>query len=1636
MRFLQSLHAKVLFSAFIPGTLVLVVVAVIALFAYERTARVLVEQRDAELARMSAARLKNGLDQHASVLVELTENAFVQALDIDGVRLALDRAESQIQDFDGGVAIYNAEGIAVWSSVLSDERRAQGFPLPSEIEKVRSSEQTAYSNIFLDAATGKEAILITVPIITRSQAFAGVAAGFASIDDSILSAMYSEVLDVRPSPDGFAYLVDGNGKAIFHRQLGFIGDDFSAFSPVVSVAKGDDGALISEDRAGQTVLSGFAPVPGSDWGVITQERWANVVGPIRTSSFQVIGLLVIGALTASVGIWIFIGRALRPIRDLNQGAQRIASGDFDYTIDADTGDEVQELAQQFNTMASALRASYAELEDRVALRTRELRESEERMRAVMTGAPVMILALDREGNFTLSEGQGLQAFGMESGAWDGESILSEHQGRSPDVSNEFHRALAGEEVISTIRWEGITYDTRFSPLRDDEGDIQGVIVIGTDITERVRAEEAERLRAQELEALFNVASLITQPGTLDQKTSRVLQELAQVIEGDLVTLRVPDEAQEGLRLVSYVESGLGGPPPVDLWPFDDSLVGEAYSSGRPVVVNDYMEHEAAESERIARGVMSAVAVPIEVDGRALGTITAGSQSVNHFTPQSVRLLNAIADGTGSLLESARLLEGMRESEERYRTLFEQSTDAILNIHENKIIDINQSALDLFTFPGRDFAVESGVLSIFSKPVDLTRVRDNLDQYNSVKDFEIRFRKSDGEEFDGLLTASRTWSEDGRHIGTQAIIRDITEQKAQERALIESEEAARALANENSVMAEIGRIVGSSLDISQVYDRFAEQAEILLPFDAVTVILVDQDKQTFNISYMSGLIVPERMPGTAYPLEGTATVEAYNSLVPILFQPHSREEVEGRFPGLLPAYNGGIRSFLLAPMISNNQAIGVLYFNSVATERYTEEHVKITQRVASQIAGAVANSQLYEARTRAEEQLRASLEENQQLFQQEQHRAEQLAVINEVGRRVTSTLDVRQVLSGVGRLIGDSLGYQISGVGMIEGDELVFGRDINPTLREPVRLSITPAEAEKSVTGWVAYAGEALLIPDVSTDTRYAAVSQFSDTRSEMAAPIMASGQPVGVLDVQNIRVNAFDETDLSVLQSLAQQLGIAVENAQLFQAEQRRAEQFRIIGELSSQISSYLEMSEVLSQTVELIQRTFNYHHVGIGLVEADEVVYKFGAGNQPDDPDFSFEPSSLELGQEGTSGQVAATGEAVLVSNVDINPSHTVVSHSDTRSELTLPIRARGQVIGILDLQSDQVNAFDESDVVMLQSLANEAGIAIENARVFEAERRRNDQIQAINTMATNISSVLTLDELLPYATRLVFDTFDYDVVSMFLVDEVAEEAVIQASEGAPTEDGNPAEMGFKISFGQGIIGNVARTGETQLVNNTSEDQNYYFEDHWASIKSELSVPIKQADSVVGILDLQSNRLGAFDGADVATIETLANQLAVAMENARLFDESRDLAVLEERNRMAREIHDTLAQGFTGIVLQMEASEDVLQEDPTEVQQHLTIAKNLAPSRTGRGPTLGVEPPAPGPGRKPPARSAVRRGGAVQRRRSPTGHLQHIGRQTTGARCHTGGPAQDMPGVADQHQEVRRSDRSQRPADLRWRQR
>lgn len=222
-------------------------------------------------------------------------------------------------------------------------------------------------------------------------------------------------------------------------------------------------------------------------------------------------------------------------------------------------------------------------------------------------------------------------------------------------------------------------------------------------------------------------------------------------------------------------------------------------------------------------------------------------------------------------------------------------------------------------------------------------------------------------------------------------------------------------------------------------------------------------------------------------------------------------------------------------------------------------------------------------------------------------------------------------------------------------------------------------------------------------------------RSVAIIPLLSKQQVQGVLSATSRQPRIFKPQDVELLTSIGRQIGIAIENARLYETEQRRAEQFRVIGEMGHNITSILNVDDLLAQMTQLIHSTFNYYHVGIGLVIDQEIVYQVGAGILWEESGHRFSPSRLKIGQEGLSGLVAASGELYLASDVDQEPRYIRLEGSQARSELVLPIKAKGQVIGVLDVQQDTVNAFDDVEVTVLQSLANQAGVAIENARLYE---------------------------------------------------------------------------------------------------------------------------------------------------------------------------------------------------------------------------------------------------------------------------------------------------------------------------------
>ena len=171
----------------------------------------------------------------------------------------------------------------------------------------------------------------------------------------------------------------------------------------------------------------------------------------------------------------------------------------------------------------------------------------------------------------------------------------------------------------------------------------------------------------------------------------------------------------------------------------------------------------------------------------------------------------------------------------------------------------------------------------------------------------------------------------------------------------------------------------------------------------------------------------------------------------------------------------------------------------------------------------------------------------------------------------------------------------------------------------------------------------------------------------------------------------------------------------LLRAEQRRAEQFRVIGEVGYHITSILAIDELLSQFVTLLKAAFSYNLVGIGLIEGDEVVFRSGAAIFGNDAQLD-RLIRFKVGQEGAVGWVAHSGEPLLIPDIRQDPRYRHEPEArDCQSALIVPLKVKGAIIGVLDVESDCLNGFDESDVAVVQSLAHQVAIAIDNARLYE---------------------------------------------------------------------------------------------------------------------------------------------------------------------------------------------------------------------------------------------------------------------------------------------------------------------------------
>ncbi len=342
--------------------------------------------------------------------------------------------------------------------------------------------------------------------------------------------------------------------------------------------------------------------------------------------------------------------------------------------------------------------------------------------------------------------------------------------------------------------------------------------------------------------------------------------------------------------------------------------------------------------------------------------------------------------------------------------------------------------------------------------------------------------------------------------------------------------------------------------------------------------------------------------------------------------------------------------------------------------------------------------------------------------------------------------------------------------------------------------------------------------------------------------------------------------------------------------------------EVTERINSTLDLDELLSRIAEIVKRAIDYEVFAILLLneKTQELRVHFSLGHPRD----LVRNLRIKVGQ-GIVGRAAQTRRSVLVNDVKDDPTY-IPSLAAIRSELAVPLLFKGRLIGVIDLEAAQPDFFNDSHVSLLELLASRMALAIENARLYRRTLRQARTLHLLNEISRELSSVLVLGELLRKIGTLTKKLVDYHRFGILLADEQTQtfNAVISLK-----QDENMPERST-VNFGQGIVGAAATLRRPVVVPDVSKDSRYICVN--PETRSEMTVPLIYRDRVIGVVDLESPHLNYFTEDHVRIFSTLAPQIAIAIENARLYERvARSEARLERDLRRAQEIQMHLMPGI-----------------------------------------------------------------------------------------------------------------------------
>lgn len=781
-----------------------------------------------------------------------------------------------------------------------------------------------------------------------------------------------------------------------------------------------------------------------------------------------------------------------------------------------------------------------------------------------------------------------------------------------------------------------------------------------------------------------------------------------------------------------------------------SIIGWVGAKNQARIASDVLEDPMHLMNELLPETRSEASVPISVGTLVLGVLDVQSTQPGMFGKDSTVMLQTLASQIAAAIQTAGLVEASQVNFEELERLYRSSRLVAEAGNESDILKIGGQIIREIPYPAMLLRMEKDQLkvvassdsiqsmkvlneplrshagfneiftylyrgAVIADSTDATPPRILLDIIGELGLSSAAFvpvRRSNSLVAIILIGArNRTLTlASVQHYANFADLMSITLEKAE--AIGQTE---RHLQEVES-LASVNELISSASDLQGFYQSLLAKIQKIIGDYNLIVAIFDEKSNTISIpfSYENKRIISIE----PFPLGEGLTSILIRTRQPLLLVENTEQkasELGAKISGK-PA-----RSWMGAPMLVQNNPIGALIIQDLENEHaFDENDLKFFTTLAGQVAGVINNVRLLDESRR---------------------KAVQLETAAEIARDISVSLNLDELLIKAVNLIRERFDFYHAAIFLhdLPGEFALIREATGEAGIQMKRTGYKIGVGSKSIVGFVSGRGELLVVNDTSKDATYFANPLLPDTRSEAAIPLKVGDRILGVLDVQSTHPYAFSEDNLRSLQILADQLAVAVVNTELFAETQEHLSQHRLLHHITTTAASGTTIEEALESAVNGLQVTLGGDRVAILLADREKKALEVKASMG-----YSADISRMQIGfGSGVTGWVAEHRRPLRIRNVSEDPRYIQAS-SNTRSELAIPLIYRNELLGVLNVESEQVDAYTENDEEMLGTLGGSLAAIIANARLLEQIRIQAERERLINEIAgkirrsTDIQSIL----------------------------------------------------------------------------------------------------------------------------------------------------------------------------------------------------------------------------------------------------------------------------------------------------------